>query len=57
MIPIAKSSEEYQAYRISPDSSNKLAITFDLVTYLVKQSISQTREQGNKKLIPLIDAS
>jgi len=29
MIPVAKSPQEYQAYRISPDSSNKLAITFD----------------------------
>ena len=29
MIPIAKSPQEYQAYRISPDSSNKLAIAFD----------------------------
>lgn len=29
MIPIAKSPKEYQAYRISPDSSNKLAIAFD----------------------------
>ena len=26
MIPIAKSPQEYKAYRISPDSSNKLAI-------------------------------
>ncbi|HEY9610170.1 MAG TPA: hypothetical protein V6C93_12450 [Allocoleopsis sp.] len=29
MIPIAKSPQEYQDYRISPDSSNKLAIAFD----------------------------
>ena len=29
MIPVAKSPQEYQAYRITPDSSNKLAITFD----------------------------
>jgi hypothetical protein len=29
IIPIAKSPKEYQAYRISPDSSNKLAIAFD----------------------------
>lgn len=29
MIPIAKSPEEYQVYRISPDSTNKLAIAFD----------------------------
>jgi mannose-6-phosphate isomerase-like protein (cupin superfamily) len=29
MIPVAKSPKEYQAYRISPDSSNKLAIAFD----------------------------
>jgi mannose-6-phosphate isomerase-like protein (cupin superfamily) len=28
-IPFAKSPTEYQAYRISPDSSNKLAIAFD----------------------------
>ncbi len=26
MIPIANSPQEYQVYRISPDSSNKLAI-------------------------------
>lgn len=29
MIPVAKSPQEYQTYRISPNSSNKLAITFD----------------------------
>lgn len=29
VMSIAKSPEEYQAYRISPDSSNKLAIAFD----------------------------
>ena len=29
MIPIAKSPQEYQTYRISPDSSNKLALAFD----------------------------
>ncbi len=29
MIAIAKSPQEYQVYRISPDSSNKLAIAFD----------------------------
>lgn len=29
MIPVAKSPKEYQAYRISSDSSNKLAIAFD----------------------------
>lgn len=29
MIPIAKSPQQYQAYRISPDASNKLAIVFD----------------------------
>ena len=29
MIPVAKSPQEYQAYRISPDSSNKLEINFD----------------------------
>jgi mannose-6-phosphate isomerase-like protein (cupin superfamily) len=29
IIPVAKSPKEYQAYRISPDSSNKLAIAFD----------------------------
>jgi mannose-6-phosphate isomerase-like protein (cupin superfamily) len=29
MIPVAKSPQEYQAYRISPDSSNKLALAFD----------------------------
>ena len=29
MILVAKSPQEYQAYRISPDSSNKLAIAFD----------------------------
>lgn len=32
MIPVAKSPQEYQAYRISPDSSNKLAIAFDPLT-------------------------
>jgi mannose-6-phosphate isomerase-like protein (cupin superfamily) len=29
IIPVAKSPKDYQAYRISPDSSNKLAIAFD----------------------------
>ncbi|MBD2309975.1 cupin domain-containing protein [Chroococcidiopsis sp. FACHB-1243] len=29
MIAVAKSPKEYQVYRISPDSSNKLAIAFD----------------------------
>jgi len=29
MIPIAKSPQKYQAYRISPNSSNKLAVPFD----------------------------
>jgi hypothetical protein len=29
VIPVAKSPKEYQTYRISPDSSNKLAIAFD----------------------------
>ena len=29
IILLAKSPAEYQAYRISPDSSNKLAIAFD----------------------------
>jgi mannose-6-phosphate isomerase-like protein (cupin superfamily) len=29
IIPVAKSPKEYQVYRISPDSSNKLAIAFD----------------------------
>lgn len=29
MIPIAKSPKEYKAYRISANSSNKLAIAFD----------------------------
>jgi mannose-6-phosphate isomerase-like protein (cupin superfamily) len=29
MIPIAKSPQKYQVYRISPDASNKLAIAFD----------------------------
>ena len=29
MIPIAKSPEDYQVYRISPEASNKLAIAFD----------------------------
>jgi mannose-6-phosphate isomerase-like protein (cupin superfamily) len=29
MIPVAKSPQEYPTYRISPNSRNKLAITFD----------------------------
>jgi mannose-6-phosphate isomerase-like protein (cupin superfamily) len=29
MIPVAKSPQKYQAYRISPNSSNKLAVPFD----------------------------
>ena len=29
MIPVAKSPQKYQAYRISPHSSNKLAVPFD----------------------------
>ena len=29
MIPVAKSPTDYQAYRISPDASNRLVIVFD----------------------------
>ncbi len=29
MIPVVKSPKEYQAFRISPDATNKLAIVFD----------------------------
>ncbi|NEO28700.1 MAG: cupin domain-containing protein [Kamptonema sp. SIO4C4] len=29
MIPVAKSPQEYQAYRISPEDTNRLAIVFD----------------------------
>ncbi len=29
MIPVVKSFKEYQAYRISPDATNRLAIVFD----------------------------
>ncbi|MDJ0553959.1 MAG: cupin domain-containing protein [Microcoleaceae cyanobacterium MO_207.B10] len=29
MIPVLKSSQDYQAYRISPHDSNRLAIIFD----------------------------
>ena len=31
MIPVLKSPEDYQAYRISPQDSNRLAIIFDPV--------------------------
>ncbi|MBD1941045.1 cupin domain-containing protein, partial [Coleofasciculus sp. FACHB-712] len=29
MIPIVKSPRDYQAFRISPEDSNRLAIVFD----------------------------
>ena len=29
MIPVVKSLKDYQAYRISPDATNRLAIVFD----------------------------
>lgn len=29
VIPVIKSSKDYQVYRISPDASNRLAIIFD----------------------------
>lgn len=29
MVPLAKSPQEYLAYRINPDASNKLAIAFE----------------------------
>ncbi|MBV8883101.1 MAG: cupin domain-containing protein [Chroococcidiopsidaceae cyanobacterium CP_BM_RX_35] len=29
MIPVAKSPKDYQAFRISPDDTNKLALVFD----------------------------
>lgn len=32
MIPVAKSPQDYQAFRISPGDSNKLAIVFDSAT-------------------------
>ena len=32
MIPVAKSPQEYQAFRISPGDTNKLAIVFDTAT-------------------------
>lgn len=32
MIPVAKSPKDYQAYRISPGDTNKLAIIFDTAT-------------------------
>jgi mannose-6-phosphate isomerase-like protein (cupin superfamily) len=32
VIPVVKSPHEYQAYRISPDATNRLAIVFDPAT-------------------------
>jgi mannose-6-phosphate isomerase-like protein (cupin superfamily) len=32
IIPIIKSPQDYQAYRISPDATNRLAIVFDPTT-------------------------
>ena len=32
MIPVAKSPKDYQAFRISPGDTNKLAIVFDTAT-------------------------
>lgn len=32
VIPVIKSPQEYQAYRISPDATNRLAIVFDPTT-------------------------
>lgn len=32
MIPVVKSTQDYQAYRISPHDSNRLAIVFDPTT-------------------------
>ena len=32
MIPLVKSPKDYQAYRISPDATNRLAIVFDPAT-------------------------
>jgi mannose-6-phosphate isomerase-like protein (cupin superfamily) len=32
VIPVVKSPREYQAYRISPDATNRLAIVFDPAT-------------------------
>ena len=32
MIPVAKSPKDYQAYRISPGDTNRLAIVFDTAT-------------------------
>ena len=39
MIPIAKSPRDYQAFRISPGDSNKLAIIFDTVTANISLTI------------------
>jgi mannose-6-phosphate isomerase-like protein (cupin superfamily) len=32
VIPIMKSPQDYQAYRIAPDATNRLAVVFDPVT-------------------------
>ncbi len=32
VIPVVKSPQEYQAYRINPDATNRLAIVFDPTT-------------------------
>lgn len=39
MIPVAKTPQDYQAYRISPGDSNKLAIVFDPATANISLTI------------------
>jgi len=39
MIPVAKSPQDYQAFKISPDDSNKLAIVFDTATANISLTI------------------
>lgn len=39
MIPIAKSPQDYQVFKISPDDTNKLAIVFDTATANISLTI------------------
>lgn len=39
MIPVVKSLKDYQAYRISPDATNRLAIVFDRASSNVSLTI------------------
>lgn len=39
VIPIVKSPRDYQAYRISPNDTNRLAIVFDSVTAQVSLTV------------------